>query len=117
MPNRPARSSFRETVLWSPVLIEGIAAGGSPGQQRIAACAVGHRHYPTEARGRVGGDQSSLGSRKSPPASRRKRRLRQAKEEWEQTYNTVPDLVAILDDQRRIVRANPRYGRAAGRDA
>ena len=32
--------------------------------------------------------------------------LRQAKEEWEQTFNTVPDFVAILDDQHRIVRAN-----------
>ncbi len=32
--------------------------------------------------------------------------LRHAKEEWEQTFNTVPDLVAILDDQHRIVRVN-----------
>ncbi len=32
--------------------------------------------------------------------------LRHAKEEWEQTFNTVPDLVAILDDQHRIVRLN-----------
>ncbi|MBI5605040.1 MAG: PAS domain S-box protein [Deltaproteobacteria bacterium] len=29
-----------------------------------------------------------------------------AKQEWEQTFNTVPDLVAILDDQHRITRAN-----------
>ncbi len=29
-----------------------------------------------------------------------------AKEEWEQTFDTVPDLVAILDDQHRIVRVN-----------
>ena len=28
---------------------------------------------------------------------------RQAKEDWEQTFNTVPDFVAILDDQHRIV--------------
>jgi PAS domain S-box-containing protein len=33
-------------------------------------------------------------------------RTRQATEDWEQTFNTVPDLVAILDDQHRIVRAN-----------
>ena len=32
--------------------------------------------------------------------------MRQAKEEWEQTFDTVPDFVAILDDQHRIVRAN-----------
>ena len=32
--------------------------------------------------------------------------LRQAKEDWEQTFNTIPDFVAILDDQHRVVRAN-----------
>ncbi len=32
--------------------------------------------------------------------------MRQAKEVWEQTFDTVPDLVAILDDQHRIVHAN-----------
>lgn len=32
--------------------------------------------------------------------------LRRAKEEWEQTFDTVPDLLAILDNQYRIVRAN-----------
>ncbi len=29
-----------------------------------------------------------------------------AKEEWERTFDTVPDLVAILDPQHRIIRAN-----------
>jgi len=32
--------------------------------------------------------------------------LRRAKEEWEQTFDTVPDMVAILDDQHRILRVN-----------
>jgi two-component system CheB/CheR fusion protein len=32
--------------------------------------------------------------------------LRQAKEEWERTFDSVPDLIAILDDKHRIVRAN-----------
>ena len=31
---------------------------------------------------------------------------RRATEDWEQTFNTIPDLVAILDDQHRIVRVN-----------
>jgi PAS domain S-box-containing protein len=30
----------------------------------------------------------------------------QAKEEWERTFNTVPDLVAIIDNDQRIVHAN-----------
>ncbi len=32
--------------------------------------------------------------------------IRQAKEEWERTFNTVPDLIAILDCQHRVVRMN-----------
>ena len=46
---------------------------------------------------------------------RAEERIRQAKEEMEQTFNTVPDFVAILDDQHRIVRANRSDGRAIGR--
>jgi PAS domain S-box-containing protein len=29
-----------------------------------------------------------------------------AKEEWERTFDAVPDLIAILDDQHRVLRAN-----------
>ena len=29
-----------------------------------------------------------------------------AKEEWERTFDSVPDLIAILDEQHRVVRAN-----------
>lgn len=32
--------------------------------------------------------------------------LRQATEDWERTFNSVPDLIAILDDQHRILRIN-----------
>ena len=32
--------------------------------------------------------------------------LLQAKEEWERTFDSVPDLIAILDNNHRIVRAN-----------
>lgn len=32
--------------------------------------------------------------------------LRRAKEEWERTFDAVPDLIAILDREQRIVRAN-----------
>jgi len=32
--------------------------------------------------------------------------LQQAKREWERTFDCVPDLIAILDTQHRIVRAN-----------
>ncbi len=32
--------------------------------------------------------------------------LLRATQDWERTFNSVPDLIAILDDQHRIVRAN-----------
>ena len=37
-----------------------------------------------------------------------------AKEEWEQTFNTVPDLIAILDRQHRIVRINKAMANRLG---
>jgi len=33
-------------------------------------------------------------------------KLQEKKEEWERTFDSVPDLIAILDDQHRIVRVN-----------
>ncbi len=38
-----------------------------------------------------------------------------AKEEWERTFNAVPDLIAILDPGRRIVRANRAMADALGK--
>ncbi len=38
--------------------------------------------------------------------SRADEAILRAKEEWERTFNTVPDLLAILDVQHRIVRVN-----------
>ncbi|MEW5900288.1 MAG: MEDS domain-containing protein, partial [Acidobacteriota bacterium] len=32
--------------------------------------------------------------------------IRRAKEDWERTFDTVPDLLAILDSQHRIIRIN-----------
>ncbi len=37
-----------------------------------------------------------------------------AKEEWEQTFNTVPDLIAILDRERRIVQLNRAMAERCG---
>lgn len=35
-----------------------------------------------------------------------KEELRRAKEEWERTFDSVPDLIAILDNRHRVVRVN-----------
>lgn len=37
-----------------------------------------------------------------------------AKEEWERTFDSVPDLIAILDDQHRIVRMNKAMAERLG---
>lgn len=40
--------------------------------------------------------------------------LHRVKEQWERTFNTVPDLIAILDDRHRITRVNLAMARALG---
>ncbi|MFZ0930325.1 MAG: PocR ligand-binding domain-containing protein [Syntrophobacteraceae bacterium] len=40
--------------------------------------------------------------------------LLRAKQEWERTFDTVPDLIAILDTEHRIVRANREMARRIG---
>jgi PAS domain S-box-containing protein len=39
---------------------------------------------------------------------------RRAKEEWERTFDSVPDLIAIIDDRFRIVRANRAMAQRLG---
>ncbi len=38
-----------------------------------------------------------------------------AKEEWEQTFNTIPDVVTVLSPELKILRANTAAAKAAGR--
>jgi two-component system CheB/CheR fusion protein len=40
--------------------------------------------------------------------------LGRAKEDWERTFNSIPDMIAILDDQHRILRTNPAMARRLG---
>jgi PAS domain S-box-containing protein len=40
--------------------------------------------------------------------------LLQAKQEWERTFDAVPDLIAILDDEHRIVRVNRAMAQRLG---
>ncbi len=40
--------------------------------------------------------------------------LIQAKNEWERTFNSVPDLIAILDTKHRIIRANKAMAQRLG---
>jgi PAS domain S-box-containing protein len=51
-------------------------------------------------------------------AERLNEELRRAKDDWENTFNTVPDLIAVLDSEFRIVRLNramaERLGKTVG---
>ena len=40
--------------------------------------------------------------------------LRRAKEEWERTFDSVPDLITILDNQHRVLRVNKATARRLG---
>ena len=42
--------------------------------------------------------------------------LHRAKEEWEQTFHSVPDLIAILDHKHRVVRVNQPMAKRLGRE-
>jgi two-component system cell cycle sensor histidine kinase/response regulator CckA len=48
---------------------------------------------------------------------RTEERLRWAKEEWERTFDAVPDLIALLDEDYRIVRVNRALAERLGLQA
>lgn len=37
-----------------------------------------------------------------------------SKEEWERTFKSIPDLIAVLDDKHRVIRANPALAERLG---
>jgi len=47
--------------------------------------------------------------------AKEKEALIQAKEEWERTFDSVPDLIAILDNEHRVVRVNRAMAMRLGR--
>ena len=98
------------SLIW--VLIEGIVAQDRHGQGSLCRAAVIDITQQKRADELAVANQAleaEIAARKQVEET-----LRQAKEEWEQTYNTVPDLVAILDDQHRIVRANRAMAQRLG---
>lgn len=41
--------------------------------------------------------------------------LRRSKREWERTFNSLPDLIAIIDNRHRILRVNQAMGQKLGK--
>ncbi|GAW66370.1 histidine kinase [Geoanaerobacter pelophilus] len=71
------------------------------GQVRWILC-KGHAFYDAQGKPlRMAGIALDITQRKKTEAA-----LLRAKEEWERTFNSVPDLIAILDEECRIVRVN-----------
>ena len=86
------------------VLVEGIAVQDRQGQGKLCRAVVIDMSPQKRAADLAAVNQAlefEIAASKSAD-----KLLRQAKEYWEQTFNSVPDFVAILDDQHRIVRAN-----------
>ncbi|MGO8688167.1 MAG: ATP-binding protein [Thermoguttaceae bacterium] len=87
-----------------PVLVEGIAAQDWQGPARLCRAAVIDMTQEERANELAAANaalQAEIAARKQAEET-----VRRAKEEWEQTFDTVPDFVAVLDEQYRIVRAN-----------
>jgi PAS domain S-box-containing protein len=42
--------------------------------------------------------------------------IMRSKEEWERTFDSVPDLIAVLDSQHRVLRVNRAIAQRLGRD-
>ncbi|HJV67368.1 MAG TPA: GAF domain-containing protein [Geomonas sp.] len=93
-----------------PALAEAAASvleGQHPLKRELALPELGHfllKAHPYRDRDQVKGVVLTL-----VDISERKRMedaLLLAKEQWERTFDAVPDLIAILDDRQRIVRSN-----------
>ena len=87
------------------VLVEGIAAPDYHGQGKLCRAAVIDITPQKRAEELAAANQAL----QAEIAARK-----QAEDQWEETFNNVPDSVAILDDQHRIVRANRAMAQRLG---
>ena len=78
--------------------------------ERLAAGDLSVRAGPDYAVGELGFLAHSF-DQMADSLQEREEALRRAKEEWERTFDAVPDLVAILDEHHHIVRVNRRMAK------
>jgi len=95
---------------WRQVVAEAFAKGASNTldariDDKVFSCTV----VPVLDNGYVNIYATDITERK-----RMEDELLRAKQEWERTFDSVPDLIAILDTQHRIVRANREMARRIG---
>src|SRR6185369_12962995 len=94
-----------------------VALTGEPVRFENEAKAL-NRWYEVSAY-RIGGEDSrkvAIVFNDITEAKRAEEDLRRSKEEWERTFNSVPDLIAIIDDRHRVGRVNRAMAERLGRE-
>jgi two-component system CheB/CheR fusion protein len=83
--------------------IEEALVEGAPREFDISAggCCISFNVMPFPER-----DYANLYGRDITKRKQAEERAQRAREEWERTFDSVPDIIAILDDRHRIVRVN-----------
>ncbi|MBE3096483.1 MAG: PAS domain-containing protein [Planctomycetes bacterium] len=93
----PPGHAALENVLFAPLMIRGQAVGLLGLANKPGGFTERDAHLATAF-----GELAAI----ALSNSRAQEELLRAKEEWERTFDAVPDLMAILDTQHRIVRVN-----------
>jgi len=86
-----------KNVLFAPLMLQGKVAGLLGLANKPAGFTEHDAHLATAF-----GELAAV----ALANSRTQEALIRAKAEWERTFDTVPDLIAILDDRHRVVRVN-----------
>ncbi len=81
-----------------------VLTGGADEDLGLEAVRHGVQDYLVK--GRTDGRQVARAIRYAIERQRAEAAILRAKEEWERTFDSVPDMIAIMDDEHRIVRAN-----------
>jgi two-component system CheB/CheR fusion protein len=95
-------------------LLENISAALADGVNReydimTGGCYISFNVVPFPER-----DYVNLYGRDMTTRKQAEEAAQRAREEWERTFDSVPDLIAILDDRHRIVRANRAMAQRLG---
>lgn len=119
LPDSSGPETFRRARKAAPGIPVVVLTGSHDEGVGLAAVREGVQDYLVK--GETDGPQIVRAIRYAIERKQAAEALLRAKEEWERTFDSVPDLIAILDNHHRIVRANramsERLGVASGQCA
>ncbi len=95
---------------WRKVVAEGFAAGSS----KTLDTRVEGRVFSLDVVPIVEKDYVNIYATDIAERKLMEDELRRAKQQWERTFDSVPDLIAIIDPGHRIIRANREMARRLG---